>query len=89
MNEASNPPAGGKKDITINDLAIMIRQGFVENDRRFTKLEQGQTKLEQGQEEIKMRLTNVVYSFDMIELQKRVMKLEDKVLRRSRILSYR
>ena len=77
-----------KKNITIDDLATMVQQGFAEaekrNDVRFANLEQGQAKLEQGQEDIKMRLDNVAYRFELVELQKRVQLLEDRVLQRKK-----
>jgi len=86
--------AQAKKDN--EDLAIMVQHGFEENDKRFAKLEQGQAKLEQGQakleqgqakleqgqEEMKMRLSNVAYRFELVDLQKRVQKVEDIVLAR-------
>ena len=84
-----------KKKITIENLAVMVQQGFEEmgkeNDKRFTKLEQGvdkleqgQAKLEQGQEDIKLRLSNVAYRFEMVALEKRVQRVEDIVLARRR-----
>ena len=68
------------------DLAVMVQQGFeearCENEKRFAKLEQGQAKLEQGQEDIKLHLSNFAYKIDFIDLQKRVQKVEDIVLRK-------
>ena len=77
-----------KSEITLEDLAIIIQQGFEEarneNEKRFVKLEQGQAKLEQGQEEIKLRMCNVAYRIDIIDLQKRLQKVEDIVLKKKK-----
>ena len=83
------------------NLAKMIKEGFDEQGRILTehgsrlnsleqgqnKLEQGQDKLEQGQEEIKMRLDNKADRFEVGDLSKRVMRIEDIVLRRKRLVS--
>ena len=69
--------------MTIDDLAVMINGGFnatqkiinenqKENNRRFNLLES-------GQEDIKLRLDNVAYRFELIQLQSRVKRLEKKV----------
>jgi len=73
-----------KENITINDLAIMVAKGFEETakkadmDRRFDGVNARLDKLEQGHEEIKLRLDNVAYRFELVELQKRVELLEKK-----------
>lgn len=78
------------KKITMNDLAIMVKNGFddvgtklAEHDKQFVALKQSQSKqfevLSQGQEDIKLRLDNVAYRFELVELQKRVETLEKKV----------
>ena len=61
-----------QKNTTINDLAFMVKKGFDQVDERFDTLER-------GQEEIKLKLDNVAYRFEMVELQKRVEVLEKKL----------
>lgn len=67
----------------INGLAVLVNGGFSatqrvidnnqkENIRRFNLLES-------GHEDIKLRLDNVAYRFELIELQSRVKRLEKKV----------
>jgi len=72
----------GKKT-SINDLAIMVNRGFnsvTENmGKRFDSVEKQLNNLEQGQEAIRLRLDNVAYRFELVELQKRVDVLEKKV----------
>ncbi|MDO8592307.1 MAG: hypothetical protein Q7R92_00870 [bacterium] len=67
------------KKITINDLAVMVKQGFDGVTKEFRKVSQRMDTLEQGQEAIKLRLDNVAYRFELVELQKRVEKIEKKV----------
>ena len=64
---------------TIDDLAIMVKGGFDAMDGRFDKMENKLEVLEQGQEEIKLRLDNVAYRFELVELQRRVELVEKKV----------
>jgi len=79
-----------KKPITNEDLARMIKKGFDDNDKRFEKIDEKMDKrfdkvesrldnLEQGQEEIKLRLDNVAYRFEVEDLKKRVKKIEFKL----------
>jgi len=82
-----------KKQITNEDLARMIKKGFDHNDKCFDEIEGRVGKVEdrldrievrldnldQGQEEIKLRLDNVAYRFEVEDLKKRVKKLELKV----------
>ena len=84
-----------KKNITIDDLASMVARGFentaTKSDikRLEDKLSSLITKvsllvaklswLERGQEDIKLKLDNVAYSFELVELQLRVELLEKKV----------
>ena len=66
----------------VDSLAVAVAKGFYAVDRRFEKLENkfhGRFKsLEDGQEEIKLRLDNVPYRFEMKELEKRVSFIEKK-----------
>ena len=69
----------GKKNITINELARMVKTGFDEMSGTmkagFDKVENRLTTLENGQEEIKLRLSNVAYRFELVELEGQVKTL--------------
>ncbi len=47
-------------------------------DARFDHIEKRMDTLEQGHEEIKLRLDNVAYHFELVELQRRVEILEKR-----------
>lgn len=70
------------KKITNEDLARMVQNGFDEMkgrvDKRFDKVESRLDILEQGQEDIKLKLDNVAYRFELEDLEKRVERLELK-----------
>ena len=68
-----------KAKTTIDDLAVMVKGGFDAMDGRFDKMENRLDGLEQGQEDIKLRLDNVAYRFELVELQRRVELVEKKV----------
>ena len=61
----------GKK-ITLDDLAVMVAEGFsgiaTKNDLKNMATKADIAKLEQGQEDIKLRLDNVAYRFELVEL---------------------
>ena len=67
----------------IENLAVLVNNGFNEtqkfNNQRFDKLEKRLGTFEKSQEDIKLRLDNVAYRFELIELQSRVKRLEKKV----------
>jgi hypothetical protein len=65
-------------DEKIGDLAGLTKRGFDEMGERFDKVENRLNKVEQGQEDIKLRLDNVAYRFELIELQRRVTLLEKR-----------
>jgi len=74
------------KKITMEDLALMLGRGFNGVDEKFKLVEKKLTEhdkrfdtLEQGHEDIKLRLDNVAYRFELVELQKRVDVLGKKV----------
>ena len=71
-----------KKNITINDLAVMVKTGFDQMGddirRGFSATKAGFDILGQGQEDIKLRLDSVAYRFELVELQKRVEILEKR-----------
>ena len=73
------------------DLATMVQQSFNEVNSRLTLLERSKQEtndrlsvMGRNQEEIKLRLTNVAYRFELDELQNKVQKVEDIVLRKKR-----
>jgi hypothetical protein len=75
-----------KKEITLDDLALMVGKGFNEVGERLTSLERGQAVLERGQAELKKGQENIrtdlsrrVHIFDHKELEFRVERLEEKV----------
>ena len=80
-----------KKDkITIDDIALMIGKGFEHVDKRFKQVDKRMDSLERGQKEIiksntqeheamQMKLDNVAYRFELVELQHRVEILEKKL----------
>lgn len=74
-----------EKNVTIDDLARMVKSGFDSVDKRFDGvdgkfigIEKRLDNLERGQEDIKLRLDNVAYRFELLELQRRVELLEKK-----------
>lgn len=67
-----------KEETTIDDLARMVAEGFNGMEKRFTGLENRMDILERGQEDIKLRLDNVAYRFELQDLDRRVTRLEKK-----------
>lgn len=88
-----NISAMPRKNITINDLAGMVKKGFdgvdkrfdgVDKrfdgvDKRFNNVEARLRNLEDGQEEIKLKLDQVAYRFEVVELQKRLKRVEARL----------
>ena len=68
-----------KKKTTTDDLAVMINRGFEQTREDFKQVDKRLGSLENGQEEIKLSLNNVAYRFELVELQKRVERLEKKI----------
>lgn len=56
-----------------------VDKRFDKVDKRFDKVDVRLDRLEQGQEDIKLRLGNTAFQFDVDELKKRVRKIELKV----------
>ncbi len=73
------------KKITMEDLAAMVKRGFDETAKRkdIEELKEEHRVMRENNsrehEEIKLRLDNVAYRFELVELQKRVDVLEKKV----------
>jgi len=65
-----------KKKITNEDLALMMKKGFDGIDERFDNIEGDITELKIGQEDIKLRLDQAAWRFEMQDLEKRVEVLE-------------
>ena len=72
-----------KKETTIDDLALMVAKGFGNIDHRMDSLDHGQKEIVKNNsiehDDIKTRLDNVAYRFELVELQKRVEILERKI----------
>lgn len=73
----------------MEDLAGMVQRGFGSMDDRFFKVDEGFNEVNKNlhilsennakeHEDIKLRLDNVAYRFELVELQKRVEVLEKK-----------
>lgn len=74
------------KKITLENLAGMIKKGFDENtgqhDKIFKILDDHTKRLgilEQGQEEIKLKLDQVAYRFEIQELDRRLKIVEQRL----------
>jgi len=85
----SNKKIKKAKGVTIDTLAGMVKKGFDHMDERFNqvdkRLDQHKKRfedLEQGQEEIKLKLGDVAYRFELVELERRVNILERKANKR-------
>ena len=84
-----------KKEITIEDLAGMMKRGFDEMggefskinnrfqqvDKRFEQVDKRLGNLERGQEGIKLQLGEAAWRFEVKNLEKRVDILETKAAR--------
>lgn len=72
-----------KKNMTVNQLARMIKRGFDGVDERFDKIERQlknfREKNSLEHEDIKLRLSQVAYRFELEEIDKRLKKVETKV----------
>jgi len=67
-----------KKKVSMGDLAGMVQRGFVSVDERFNKVDKAFEVNTREHEAISLRLDNVAYRFELVELQKRVDFLEKK-----------
>ena len=61
-----------QKQTTVDDLAGMVKDGFDDVGKRLDGINESLDTLEGGQEEIKLKLDNVAYRFELKELQNRV-----------------
>jgi hypothetical protein len=62
----------------INELARMVAANFNAHTERFTRIEARLTDLEFGQQVMNAKLDNMAYSFDVVDLHRRVEVLERK-----------
>lgn len=74
-----------RKKVTMDDLAGMVQRGFAETAKK-VDLDRVENNLRilsknntRDHEEVKLRLDNVAYRFELVELQKRVEVLEKKI----------
>lgn len=68
------------KEVTMEDLARMVKEGFDENTDQHQQIFDRLDKLEENQEKIIMDLENVVHQDQFEKLEQRVEKLEQTVL---------
>lgn len=68
------------ENLTLDDLAGMVKKGFDGVDERFNSVENKLGKLEENQKVIIAKLENVVYRDEFDELKTRVQELEEAVL---------
>lgn len=72
-----------KKNITLDNLAGMIKRGFDGVDKRFEKVEKQLKNFREENslehEEIKLRLSQVAYRFELEEMDKRLKRVEAKL----------
>ena len=71
------------KQTNHNELVEILNKSFGDLerslDKRFKKVDGRLDTLEKGQEDIKMRLDNVAYRFEIRDLEERVKLVEEKV----------
>jgi len=63
---------------TLDTLVLVTKKGFDENTQEHRKIGNELKELKNGQDQIKLRLDNVSYRFELIALSKRVEFLEKK-----------
>lgn len=75
-----------KKNVTLDDLAGMVKRGFDgidkgfdENTRKHKVMMAKLENLKNGQEEIKLKLDQVAYRFEVQELDRRLRRVESKL----------
>jgi chaperonin cofactor prefoldin len=68
-----------KLDERFDQLGSSLQQNFDDIDQRFDTVDKRLGSLEEGQEHIRLRLDNVVYRFELNELNQRVTVLEQKI----------
>jgi len=75
------------KDITINELAVMVKNGFDGADRKvsesFRQVDSRLDRLENNQRTILSRLEDVVYKTELDQLKERVKIIEEAIALKS------
>jgi len=61
-----------KNSDDIDSLAIIVNNRFDESDKKIEKIQTDVEFLKQGEDRIELRLTNVAYRLDVVNLQDRV-----------------
>ena len=80
-------PASGLLELKSDGSFIYTPEaGFEGIDKRFDRVENRLNTLETGQEEIKLRLTNVAYRFEIVELENQVKSLTTKMKNLERLV---
>lgn len=69
----------GLVNTRVDELARFTKNGFDSVDQRFNNVESRLGGLEQGHEDIKTRLGQCAYTFEVRHLEERVSNLEKKV----------
>ena len=72
-----------KKNITLDGLAGMVKRGFDGTDKRFNEVTKQLKDFKEtnslDHEEIKLRLSQVAYRFELVEIDKRLKRVETKL----------
>ena len=63
----------------IDSLAVMTKNGFDRVDKGFKIVDQRLILLEQGQKDIKLRMNEVAYNFEVKEIARKVNTLDSRV----------
>ena len=66
-------------DRGVGKLAITTKHSFDDIDKKLAILDKRLAIIEKELEQVRLRLDNAAYRFELIELQKRVARLENKV----------
>lgn len=69
----------GETDKKIDNLSIELIKGFEENTKEHQQIFNRLENLERGHEEIKLKLDQVAYRFEIEELDRRLKKVEAKL----------
>lgn len=68
-----------KGRITLEDLAIMVQNGFQQMDLRLNGVDHRLKSLEDRMERVELRLDQGAYRFELVELQHRVGVIEQHI----------
>ncbi|MFH1662282.1 MAG: hypothetical protein ABIA02_04255 [Candidatus Falkowbacteria bacterium] len=68
-----------ENNITINDLAVMIKKGFDHVDEEIKEVKQEIKEVKRSQDEIKLKFGYVAWAIDLEEVKNRLAVVEGKV----------